>query len=101
MAQESPPSVVYEGQKCPTCSGPIVLFERAATAELFCESCGVIRSIMFTRCKSERCRMPIFYRGKVPISIRTGSSHFIDCVDAPAFRKNEAKAASLQGGFGL
>lgn len=93
---------VYEGMACPTCARPLVFIERQAVVDVFCESCGVIRSVMYARCRGASCSAPLIFggkNGKTPINIRTGASHFIDCPDAPKFRKHAAKAERAQGGL--
>lgn len=86
--------VLYDDMTC-ECGRPLYVREVEARAEIVCNSCGVVANKMLTKCHGPSCNARIFFGGKkggTPINVRTGASHFIDCVDAQRFRKSARKA---------
>ena len=89
---ESPPMVAYEGMDCANCGRPLFIQSISASAQIFCESCGVLQSVETTKCRGRTCKVRVFFGGKsgrVPVNVNTGANHFLDCVDAKSFRSRK------------
>lgn len=89
MTQSPAGFVVYEGMKC-VCEELLLISDHGSRAEIYCEVCGPVKNIVLVNCRGQRCSQRVFFGGKsgrVPVNVRTGSSHFIDCADAARFRK--------------
>jgi len=84
--------VMYEGMDCGHCARPLYLEDHGASVTIWCMSCGAERSVQLTNCRGRSCGARLFFGGKsgsVPIHVRTGSNHFLDCRDSKRFRKSE------------
>jgi len=104
--------VEYEGMTCSTCGEALYLEDEGATVCIRCLSCGPKASVLLIACgggKRPGCGAKILFggkSGKVPVNIKTGASHFIDCPRAQNFRRPAKQAApskptpsSPQGGL--